>query len=135
MTDNAELLEFTADLVAAYVVNNAVPVADIPQLIRDVHAALAKLAGASVPEAQPVAVPAVNPKKSVFPDYLISLEDGKQYKMLRRHLSTRGLTPDEYRLKWKLPSDYPMTAANYSVVRSAVAKSAGLGQKAKSKRQ
>ncbi len=135
MAGNSELLELTADLVSAYVGNNAVPVAHIPQLISDVHAALAKLAGTPAPEAHPVAAPAVNPKKSIFPDYLISLEDGKRYKMLKRHLTTRGLTPDEYRSKWKLPSDYPMTAANYSVARSAVAKSAGLGQKAKPKRK
>ncbi len=123
------LLELTADVVAAYVSNNPVPMGELPKLLADVHAALGNVGTAPV-EAAPELKPAVSPKKSVFPDYLISLEDGKQYKSLKRHLSTRGMTPAEYREKWKLPSDYPMTAASYSATRSALAKKVGLGRKA-----
>lgn len=125
---NLDLSELTADLVGAYVGNNAVPVAELPELISSVHAALVRLGGASLaaPEREPK--PAVNPKKSIFPDYLISLEDGQRYKMLKRHLGNLGITPQQYREKWKLPSDYPMTAPNYSATRSALAKSIGLGR-------
>lgn len=135
MTLNEELLELTADLVGAYVGNNAVPIAQIPELISDVHAALVKLTSGPLAKAGSLAKPAVNPKKSVFPDYLISLEDGKHYKALKRHLTIRGMTPAEYRDKWKLPSDYPMTAASCSAARSALAKKAGFGRKPKSERK
>ena len=126
--EDTTLIELTADVVAAYVSNNPVPASDLPALIADVHSALGR---ARAPAAEPVPElkPAVNPKKSVFPDYLVSLEDGKQYKALKRHLTRIGLTPAEYRAKWGLPNDYPMVAPNYAAVRSALAKSIGLGRK------
>jgi predicted transcriptional regulator len=125
----AGLIELTADLVAAYVSNNPLPVAALPDLISSVHASLAGLTGPVEPPAEP-RNPAVNPKKSVFPDYIVSLEDGRRFKSLRRHLGTLGMTPDQYRAKWSLPGDYPMVAPNYSATRSALAKSLGLGRKA-----
>ncbi|MER8401157.1 MucR family transcriptional regulator [Mesorhizobium sp. M0317] len=126
------LIELTADVVSAYVSNNPVPVGDLPALIGQVHAALKGTAG-SVSAAEPEALkPAVPIKKSVTPDYIISLEDGKKFKSLKRHLSTQhGLTPDEYRAKWGLPADYPMVAPNYAATRSALAKTMGLGRKPK----
>ena len=126
--EDTTLIELTADVVAAYVSNNPVPAGDLPALIADVHSALGRT---RAPAAEPVPElkPAVNPKKSVFPDYLVSLEDGKQYKALKRHLTRIGLTPAEYRAKWGLPHDYPMVAPNYAAVRSALAKSIGLGRK------
>ncbi|RWH66978.1 MucR family transcriptional regulator [Mesorhizobium sp.] len=124
------LIELTADIVAAYVQKNAVPVAGLPDLIASVNSALSNI-GQTAPVEAPVQKPAVNPKRSVFPDYIISLEDGQKYKSLKRHLATRhGLTPDEYRAKWGLGKDYPMVAPNYSAARSALAKSLGLGRKA-----
>ncbi|UVK50259.1 MucR family transcriptional regulator (plasmid) [Mesorhizobium sp. AR02] len=124
------MIELTADIVAAYVQKNAVPVSVLPDLIASVNSALSNI-GASAPIAEPAPTPAVNPKKSVFPDYIISLEDGRKYKSLKRHLATsHGLTPDEYRARWGLPKDYPMVAPSYSATRSALAKSLGLGRKA-----
>lgn len=124
------LIELTADIVSAYVQKNAVPVSELPNLIASVNSALSDI-GQAAPVEAPVQKPAVNPKRSVFPDYIISLEDGQKYKSLKRHLATRhGMTPDEYRAKWGLPKDYPMVAPNYSAVRSALAKSLGLGRKA-----
>lgn len=124
------LIELTADIVSAYVKNNAVPVSGLPDLIASVNSALSNVAQAIPPE-MPATKPAVNPKRSVFPDYIISLEDGQKYKSLKRHLATRyGMTPDEYRAKWGLAKDYPMVAPNYSATRSALAKSLGLGRKA-----
>lgn len=127
---SAGLAELTADIVSAYVSNSPIPVTGLPDLIASVHASLS---GIGQPAAQPAAelVPAVHPKKSVFPDYIVCLEDGKRFKSLRRHLNVDfGLSPDEYRTKWNLPHDYPMTAPNYSATRSALAKAAGLGVKA-----
>ncbi|MCO5164721.1 MAG: MucR family transcriptional regulator [Mesorhizobium sp.] len=125
-----ELIELTADIVSAYVSNNPVPPAELPSLIAQVNAALR---GLGTPESKAGAerpAPAVPIKKSITPDYLISLEDGKKFKSLKRHLSTHyGLTPDEYRAKWGLPADYPMVAPNYAASRSALAKSMGLGRK------
>ena len=119
-------IELTADIVAAYVRNNPVPAAQLPDLIASVNASVRKLEG---PVVRPVEelVPAVHPKKSVFPDHIICLEDGKRFKSLKRHISALGMTPDEYRAKWSLPSDYPMVAPNYSATRSALAKASGLG--------
>ncbi|EHH13902.1 transcriptional regulator [Mesorhizobium amorphae CCNWGS0123] len=137
MTEEAEknidtLIELTADVVSAYVSNNPVPVGDLPALIGQVHAALKGTAGSvSTQEPEPLK-PAVPIRKSVTPDYIISLEDGKKFKSLKRHLSTHyGLTPDEYRAKWGLPADYPMVAPNYASARSALAKTMGLGRKPK----
>ncbi|PZV34494.1 MucR family transcriptional regulator [Mesorhizobium kowhaii] len=138
MTEDADknidtLIELTADVVSAYVSNNPVPVGDLPALIGQVHAALKGTAGSvSAEEPQALKPPAVPIRKSVTPDYIISLEDGKKFKSLKRHLSTHyGLTPDEYRAKWGLPGDYPMVAPNYAAARSALAKTMGLGRKPK----
>ncbi len=126
------LIELTADVVAAYVSNNPVPVGDLPNLIADVHAALGRVGGAT--EVAPVdkQKPAVNPKKSVHDDYIVCLEDGKKFKSLKRHLMTHyGLTPDQYRDKWGLDASYPMVAPNYAAARSQLAKKMGLGRKRK----
>lgn len=131
--DQIQLIELTADIVSAYVSKNAVPVASLPELIQTVNSSLAKIAQPAEPET-PAQVPAVNPKRSVFPDYIICLEDGKKFKSLKRHLSVHyDLTPAEYREKWGLKADYPMVAPDYSKQRSAFAKSAGLGRKAPAK--
>jgi predicted transcriptional regulator len=131
-THNEELIELTADVISAYVSNNPVPVAELPALIAQVHLSLSGLTGAAAAPAAEAHKPAVNPKRSVFDDHIICLEDGKKFKSLKRHLMTyHGLTPDEYRTKWNLASDYPMVAPGYSASRSALAKSMGLGRKAK----
>jgi predicted transcriptional regulator len=124
---SASLIELAADIVSAYVSKNSVPVAELPNLIASVHTSLTNLGQAASVEPEKL-TPPVPIKKTVTPDYLISLEDGRQYKSLKRHLSTRGLSPEEYRRKWGLPHDYPMVAANYAAMRSEVAKSSGLGR-------
>lgn len=127
----ADLIEATTEIVAAYVGRNALSASDVPDLIAKVHVALVGLNGAtaSAPAPEPLK-PAVPIKKSITPDFLICLEDGKQFKSLKRHLGTHfNLTPDEYRAKWGLPADYPMVAPNYSQTRSSLAKSNGLGRK------
>lgn len=121
-------IELTANIVAAYVENNTVAPTALAELIASVHATLGSLGKPSQELAVPP-TPAVPIKKSVTPDYIISLEDGKQYRTLKRHIARLGMTPAEYRSKWKLPSDYPMTAANYSAKRSELAKTLGLGRK------
>lgn len=123
-------VSIAADIVAAYVSNNPLPVSELPKLIGDIHAALK---GIGTPVAEPVVKqePAVSIKKSVTPDFIICLEDGKKFKSLKRHIGVHfNLTPDEYRQKWNLPADYPMVAPNYTATRSALAKSIGLGRKA-----
>ena len=123
------LVELAADVVSAYVSNNSVSSSALPEIIASVYGALTALtAPAPAPEAEKP-VPAVPIKKSVTPDYLISLEDGRRYKSLRRHLGGRGLSPDQYRAKWGLSPDYPMVAPNYAKQRSELAKSMGLGRK------
>jgi predicted transcriptional regulator len=129
-TTDQNVVGLTADLVAAFVSNNSISATDLPGLIASIHTAITALsAPAPEPEAEKP-VPPVSIRKSVTPDYIISLEDGRQYKSLKRHLSGRGLTPAEYRTKWGLPHDYPMVAANYAALRSELAKSMGLGRKA-----
>jgi predicted transcriptional regulator len=125
------LLTLTADIVAAHVSNNSVAVNDVPNLIQNVHAALTGISGnVSAPEAKPE--PKVPVRSSVKPDYIVCLEDGKRLKMLKRHLMTHySLTPDQYRQKWGLASDYPMVAPNYAEQRRSLAKSIGLGTKRK----
>jgi len=124
------VVELTADLVSAYVSNNPVPVAELPALIGQVHASLHALTSGAPAEQQEPQKPAVTIKKSVTPDYIVCLDDGKKFKSLKRHLMTRyGLSPDEYRAKWNLPADYPMVAPNYAAARSALAKKMGLGRK------
>lgn len=134
MTDETvKLIELTADIVSAYVSKNAVPVTSLPELISSVNSSLSGIARPIEPE-KPLQVPAVNPKRSVFPDYIVCLEDGKKFKSLKRHLGVHyGLTPNEYREKWGLRADYPMVAPNYSASRSELAKSIGLGRKAGAK--
>lgn len=126
------LIELTADVVAAYVSNNPVQAADLPSLIADVHSALGRVGGGTGIVAQEKPKPAVNPKKSVHDDYIICLEDGKKFKSLKRHLMTHyGLTPEQYREKWGLEPNYPMVAPNYAAARSQLAKKMGLGRKRK----
>ncbi|ARP64278.1 MucR family transcriptional regulator [Mesorhizobium sp. WSM1497] len=128
--DQLDTVSIAADIVAAYVSNNPVPVSELPKLIGDIHAALR---GIGTPATEPVVKqePAVSIKKSVTADFIICLEDGKPFKSLKRHIGVHyNLSPDEYRQKWKLPSDYPMVAPNYAATRSALAKSIGLGRKA-----
>src|SRR4051794_5957226 len=123
-------IELAADLVSAFVSNNPVPAAELPALIGTVHAALTKTANGSSqqPTEEPKKAPAVSVKKSVQPDYIVCLEDGKRFKSLKRHLRTvYDLTPEQYRAKWGLPADYPMVAPNYAAARSELAKSMGLG--------
>ena len=126
---DTNLIELTADIVAAYVAKNAIQASGLPDLIASVHAAVASLGRRAVAKPEPRA-PAVNPKRSVFPDYIICLDDGKKFKSLKRHLASLGLTPAEYRAKWGLAKDYPMVAPNYAAARSALAKKFGLGRKA-----
>ena len=133
MNDNAAaedmLLTLTADIVAAHVSNNSVAVNDLPNLIQNVHSALNGISGrSSAPEPKPE--PKVPIRSSIKPDYIVCLEDGKRLKMLKRHLMTHyGMTPDQYRQKWGLATDYPMVAPNYAEQRRALAKSIGLGTK------
>ena len=121
-----DFASITADIVSSYVANNSVHRADLPNVIASVHAALRGLV-APKPAEPEKPQPPVSIRKSVTPDFLISLEDGKKYKSLKRHLGTVGLTPDQYRAKWELPIDYPMIAPNYAAKRSELAKSIGLG--------
>ena len=122
-------VELAAEVVAAFISNNPLPRGELPALIQAVHSAVERLGKGleSAPPQVEMKSPAVPIRKSVTPDYLICLEDGKQFKSLRRHLTTHGLTPEQYREKWKLPSDYPMVAPNYAAQRSAMAKQIGLG--------
>ncbi len=121
-------LAFTAQIVSAHVANNAVQASALPELIQQVYTALSSLGGSTVAAEKPQ--PAVPVKKSVFPDYIICLEDGKKLKMLKRHLMTSyGMSAEDYRQRWNLPSDYPMVAPNYAQHRSSLAKSIGLGRK------
>lgn len=125
-----DLLELTAHIVSAYVEKNRLPASGLADLIASVSTSISGLGQPAVPVAAPL-VPAVNPKKSVTPDFIICLEDGKKFKSLKRHLGVHfGLTPDAYRAKWGLPADYPMVAPNYAASRSLLAKSIGLGRKA-----
>jgi predicted transcriptional regulator len=129
-TDNkAELIEMTADIVAAYVGANTVAAQDLPQLIQSVHRALTGVVGGETPAETGPREPAVPVKKSITADYLICLEDGRKFKSLKRHLRTKyNMSPEEYRAKWGLPKDYPMVAPNYAKARSDLAKQMGLGQ-------
>ena len=127
-TPEPELLSFTSEIVAAYVANNTVAREDLPTLMREVYASLAELSG--VPGKMDRPEPAVLIKKSVTPDHIVCLEDGKKLKMLKRHLKTAyNMTPEEYRERWGLPADYPMVAPNYAKRRSSLAKKIGLGTK------
>ncbi len=126
--EGQELVELTAKIVAAYVSNNSINSSDLPQLINETHAALARATGQAIEPEREEQRPKVAVKKSVMPDYIICLEDGKKFKSLKRHLRTHyNMTPEEYREKWGLPHDYPMVAPNYARQRSDLAKKMGLG--------
>src|SRR5207302_9327956 len=132
MTDNSlgeRYIELTARIVSAYVSNNSVPANDLPALIDQVHSALARVSGGQVDMASEPLRPAIPLKKSITPDHIVCLEDGKKFKSLKRHLRTQyNMTPEQYREKWALPADYPMVAPNYAAARSQLAKQMGLGQ-------
>ena len=122
-------VELTADVVSAYVSNNSVSSADLPMLLSSVYAALTRTAQGQNQEPKAALVPVVSVKKSVTPDYLVCLEDGKKFKSLKRHLrTTYDMSPDQYRAKWGLPQNHPMVAPNYAKTRSELAKTRGLGQ-------
>jgi predicted transcriptional regulator len=126
---DSDPINLTAEIVAAFVGNNSVPRSDLSSLIDAVHAALARIAsGVTAPVEPESPAPAVSVRASIKPDYLICLDDGKKFKSLKRHLAGLGMTPDQYRAKWSLPSDYPMVAPTYAALRSALAKNIGLGQ-------
>jgi predicted transcriptional regulator len=128
---NELLISLTADIVAAYVAKNNVAAGELPALIGQIHGSMASLA-AGGPAVKEELRPAVPVKKSITPDYIVCLEDGKKFKSLKRHLgSAYSMTPEEYRQKWSLPADYPMVAPNYAAARSALAKQTGLGRKPK----
>ena len=127
-------VELSADIVSAYVSKNAVTRDDLPALIASVHTALSNAANGKQQAEKLLLEPPVSVKKSISANHLISMEDGRPYKSLKRHLTARGLTPAQYREKWSLPFDYPMVAPNYSKARSELAKALGLGQKAKGRR-
>ena len=122
-------IELAAEILTAFVANNSVPRAELAALFEGLHAALKRLAeGEAAPPIVAPPTPAVSIRTSVTPDYLICLDDGRQFKSLRLHLTKLGMTPEQYRQKWNLPSDYPMVASNYAAQRSALAKNIGLGQ-------
>ena len=130
-----ELVELTAEIVSAYVSNNTVVATDLPGVIHNVFDALSKASGSAGVPAREELKPAVPVKKSVTPEYLICLEDGKKFKSLKRHLRTQyNLTPEQYREKWGLAPDYPMVAPNYAKARSDLAKEMGLGQQRRKRR-
>jgi len=123
-------IELAAEMVAAFVSNNPLPKSELPALIHALHATMSRLAGepsSAPPQIEPKA-PAVPIRKSITPEFVICLEDGKRFKSMRRHLAGLGMTPDQYREKWNLPADYPMVAPNYAAQRSAMAKKIGLGR-------
>ena len=129
-----QILAMTTKIVASHVANNAVAVSDLPGLIQQIHQKLATVPGDAAVRERPK--PAVSIKRSVQPDYIVCLEDGKKLKMLKRHLMTSfGMTPDEYRERWGLPADYPMVSPNYAAQRSALAKKIGLGTKPRKRRR
>jgi predicted transcriptional regulator len=133
-SNSSDLLTLTTEIVAAHVGNNSVSVSDLSQLIHEVYRTLASVGSAPVAPERPL--PAVPVKKSVTPDYIICLEDGKKLKMLKRHLKTAyNMAPEEYRERWGLPADYPMVAPNYAQHRSSLAKKIGLGTKPRKRKR
>ena len=131
--NSGELLALTTEIVSAHVSNNTLPVSDLPQLIQDVYKTLANVGSGQA--AADRLQPAVSVKKSVHPDYIVCLEDGKKLKMLKRHLKTAyDMTPEQYRERWGLPRDYPMVAPNYAKHRSSLAKKIGLGTRPRRRR-
>jgi len=129
-------IQLTANIVSAYVSNNTVPSAEIPNLIGQIHSALLRVSGGQAPSPAEPLKPAVPLKRSITSDYLICLEDGKKFKSLKRHLRTQyKMTPEHYREKWGLPPEYPMVAPNYAAARSQLAKQMGLGQQRRRRRE
>ena len=132
MDENASThssISLAADIISAYVTNNSLPTSELPALLKSVHMALETAAKGQTEEPTPALVPAVSIKKSITPDHIVCLEDGKKLKSLKRHLrTTYDLTPEQYRAKWDLPRNYPMVAPNYAQARSELAKTMGLGQ-------
>ena len=125
-----DLLRMSVEIVSAYVSNNPIAAAQVPDVINTVYGALTSLNGQTVSENAEAQKPAVSVRRSISPDYIVCLEDGKKLKMLKRHLrAAYGISPDEYRAKWGLPADYPMVAPNYALQRSSFAKKIGLGRK------
>jgi predicted transcriptional regulator len=132
---NSNIIGLTAEIVSAYLTRNAVASDEIPALIAQVHSALLRVAGGEAEPASEPLKPAVPVKKSIHPDFIVCLEDGKKFKSLKRHLRTQyGMTPEQYREKWGLPLDYPMVAPNYAAARSQLAKQMGLGQQRRRRR-
>jgi predicted transcriptional regulator len=128
-TSGATFIELTASIVSAYVSNNSVPSGDLSTLINHVHSALTRVSSGQGEAPSEPLKPAISVKKSITPDYIVCLEDGKKFKSLKRHLRTQySVTPEQYREKWGLPPDYPMVAPNYAAARSQLAKQMGLGQ-------
>ena len=135
LTSTSPYVELTADIVSAYVSNNTIAVQDLPGLIHEVHNALLRMTSGPAELSSESLKPAISVKKSVTPDYIVCLEDGKKFKSLKRHLRTQyGMSPEDYREKWGLPADYPMVAPNYANARSALAKQMGLGQQRRKRR-
>ncbi len=139
MSDNSSessYIGLTANIVSAYVSNNSVPSSEIPNLISQIHSALKRVSGGQAAAPAEPLKPAVPIKRSITPDYLVCLEDGKKFKSLKRHLRTQyNMTPDQYREKWGLPPDYSMVAPNYAAARSQLAKQMGLGQQRRRRRE
>ena len=136
MTDTSKFIAQTADIVAAFVSHNAVTADQIPALIAQVHLALVRVSGVQASTDSEPLKPAVAIRKSITPDYLVCLEDGKRFKSLKRHLRSQyKMSPEQYRERWGLPSDYPMVAPNYAQTRSRLAKQMGLGQQTKRRRK
>jgi len=126
MSEN--IIGLTAEIVASYVEKNSISANDLPALIKSIHHTLTNIEAPAAPEAVAL-TPAVPIKKSITPDFIISLEDGRKFKSMKRHLAIKGMTPDQYRAKWGLPNDYPMVAPAYATARSNLAKTMGLGRK------
>jgi predicted transcriptional regulator len=134
ITNQNSLLMMTTEIVSAHVSNNRVQISDLPHLIQEVYKSLSTLG--TIEDVLDIPQPAIAVKKSITPDYLICLEDGKKLKMLKRHLKTAyNMTPEAYRERWSLPSDYPMVAPNYALHRSSLAKKIGLGTKPRRRRR
>ncbi len=128
-SEQGDVLRMAVDIVSAYVANNTVPAGQVPEVINMVYNSLTTLDGGAEAKAEP-AKPAISVRRSITPEYIVCLEDGKKLKMLKRHLrAAYDMSPEEYRAKWGLPADYPMVAPNYAAQRSAFAKKIGLGRK------
>jgi predicted transcriptional regulator len=133
--DTTNYIGLTAEIVSAYVSNNPVASADLPALINQIHGALLRVSNSDAQTPSEPLKPAVPVKRSINPDFIVCLDDGKKFKSLKRHLRTQyGMTPEQYRDKWSLPADYPMVAPNYAAARSQLAKQMGLGQQRRRRR-